>query len=204
MNLNLLPACMTDVFPARVFFFLRAKNRKQSIEHIDIAMALLRLSRLNRPIMPLDCRTSFGVMCRLSMRQFSGSSPDADVPKALSHLDPKDYFVDEEILAKTMSPAMFVFMDKVRANIDCILQKVVSPDRWRPHLKTTKLPPVWRTLMEKGVTNAKAATVREARHYLQTARDFKSEFKGAAAADVLLAYPLYGPNLKALGELVTY
>jgi len=70
---------------------------------------------------------------------------------ALRHLNAvrNSYKVDSSVLSRTISPSLLVFMSKVRANSQCIIEKVGGPNRWRPHLKTTKLPSVWRELYKQ-------------------------------------------------------
>ena len=88
---------------------------------------------------------------------------------------------------------MFIFMDRVRSNISQIIDQIGPSSRWRPHLKTTKLPLVWRELVKQGVLNFKCATVREARVFLESAP--------RGDLDILVSFPHYGPALDALGAL---
>mmetsp|Transcript_41065 Transcript_41065/g.66052 ORF Transcript_41065/g.66052 Transcript_41065/m.66052 type:complete len:430 (+) Transcript_41065:1428-2717(+) len=128
---------------------------------------------------------------------------------ALRHLNAvrNSYKVDSSVLSRTISPSLLVFMSKVRANSQCIIEKVGGPNRWRPHLKTTKLPSVWRELYKQGVKNYKCATCREARVFLESLdaelREGWNEGEGdsAAAADLLVAYPALGPNLEEVANL---
>src|SRR5262249_42291064 len=66
-----------------------------------------------------------------------------------------------------------------------------SPTPLRPHVKTHKTRETPRMLLDAGVTRHKCATIAEA-EMLAT----------AGAPDVLIAYPLVGPNLGRLVELV--
>jgi D-serine deaminase-like pyridoxal phosphate-dependent protein len=100
------------------------------------------------------------------------------------------------LVASTPSPALFVFMDAVRDNVATMLGHCGGDaDRWRPHLKTTKMAPVYRELLVAGVTKFKCATVREATCLLDTAASAEAQ------ADLLVAYPHVEPNLSRLGDL---
>lgn len=89
------------------------------------------------------------------------------------------------------SPALVVFPELVRQNIRRVVELAGGPGRLRPHAKTHKTREVTRLLLEAGITKHKCATVAEA-EMLAT----------AGAPDVLIAYPLVGPNTHRLAELV--
>jgi D-serine deaminase-like pyridoxal phosphate-dependent protein len=112
---------------------------------------------------------------------------------ALAGLDPRRYALPVDVLARLLTPALVIHLDLVRANVRRMLTYVGSPERWRPHVKTTKTPEVYAELLAAGLRHFKCATLREARCLLATAR-----MAGCEAIDLLLAYPLVGP---ALGEL---
>jgi D-serine deaminase-like pyridoxal phosphate-dependent protein len=65
-----------------------------------------------------------------------------------------------------------------------------NADRWRPHIKTTKLACILRMLVERGVRNFKCATTLE---LLVACR--------SGAADILLAYPVVGANARRVSEI---
>ena len=95
------------------------------------------------------------------------------------------------------TPSLIVLMDRVRANVQAMISAAGGdPTRWRPHLKTTKLRPVWRELLDAGVRSFKCATVREATLLLDLVSEEK--FDGV---DLLVAYPLSRPNVQRLAEL---
>ena len=95
------------------------------------------------------------------------------------------------------TPSLIVLMDRVRANVNAMISAAGGdPTRWRPHLKTTKLRPVWRELLDAGVRSFKCATVREATLLLDLVSEEK--FDGI---DLLVAYPLSRPNVLRLAEL---
>src|SRR5262245_60218726 len=63
--------------------------------------------------------------------------------------------------------------------------------RLRPHIKTHKMADLVRMQLREGISTFKCATIAEAE---MTA--------GAGAKDVLIAYPMVGPNATRLLELV--
>jgi D-serine deaminase-like pyridoxal phosphate-dependent protein len=100
-------------------------------------------------------------------------------------------------LETLQSPALLVDLDAVRSNIRAILACCGGDAaRWRPHLKTTKLGPVWAELLRAGVRHFKCATTREAALFLEVVRA-----EGVSGADLLVAYPHVGPARRRLGEL---
>ena len=111
-------------------------------------------------------------------------------------LDASAYELPPEVLERTPTPALVIYLEGVRANLSQVLARAGEADRWRPHVKTTKIPAVFAELVRAGVRNFKCATTREARHLLGVLRA-----EGVAGADVLLAYPLIGPGLEQLARL---
>jgi D-serine deaminase-like pyridoxal phosphate-dependent protein len=71
-----------------------------------------------------------------------------------------------------------------------------DPDRWRVHLKTTKIPEIYRMLVDAGVRAFKCATVREAQCVLEVLEQAE-----VSEADLLIAYPMQGPALKRAAAL---
>ncbi len=114
----------------------------------------------------------------------------------MTSADPSDYVLPEELFQRIQTPALVVYLDKVRANLERMRSLTQDGERWRPHLKTTKIPAVWAELLAAGMRRFKCATVREARHLLAQARS-----AGALDVDLLVAYPLIGPALGELGRL---
>jgi D-serine deaminase-like pyridoxal phosphate-dependent protein len=109
------------------------------------------------------------------------------------NLDRSVYELPREVADRLFSPSLVIYLDRVRANIECVLGLLGGdPDRWRPHVKTTKIPEVWRELSAAGVSHFKCATIREARVLARTLE---------GSGDILLAYPARGPAPEALGEL---
>jgi hypothetical protein len=116
-----------------------------------------------------------------------------------AQLDADEYNVPDAVIARTPSPALFVFMDAVRHNIRTMIQQHCGGDasRWRPHLKTTKMAPVFKALLDAGVRRFKCATPKEARVLLGTVREAGVK----AGVDLLVAYPHVEPNLSVLSQL---
>ena len=91
-----------------------------------------------------------------------------------------------------MTPALLIYPERVEANIEAMIRVLDGHvERWRPHIKTTKLEFVMRRLVERGVTHFKCATTLE----LVTACH-------AGATDLLVAYPVIGPNARRVREII--
>lgn len=94
-------------------------------------------------------------------------------------------------IESVMTPALVIYPKIVEANIAATIRVLGGdPNRWRPHVKTSKLGFVMRKLTEQGVVNVKCATTLE----LQTAA-------AAGATDILVAYPMVGANVRRVREL---
>lgn len=94
------------------------------------------------------------------------------------------------------SPALVIDLDAARRNVARVLELSGRPDRWRPHVKTTKLPALWELLLEAGVRRFKCATPRELEHLARTLESHGS----VAEAEVLVAYPHVGPTLDLVAD----
>ncbi len=102
-----------------------------------------------------------------------------------------------ELASSLMSPALLIYLEHVRHNVAQMINHCQGdPDRWRPHLKTTKIPQIWSMLLDDGIRNFKCATTREAACLLALL-----EKRDINDADLLIAYPLIGPALKRAAEL---
>ena len=89
------------------------------------------------------------------------------------------------------SPSLVFFPELIKRNIARVVEMAGGPQRLRPHVKTHKTREIARLLMDAGVTKHKCATIAEA-EMLAT----------VPVPDVLIAYPLVGPNLGRLVELI--
>jgi len=117
-------------------------------------------------------------------------------PHPLAGLLPAAFDLPPGWTERVLTPALVVRLDRVRHNVARVLGALGGdPDRWRPHVKTTKMPEVWLELVRAGVRHFKCATTREAGWLLETLE------RAGVAGDVLVAYPLVGPGLARLGEL---
>ncbi len=89
------------------------------------------------------------------------------------------------------SPALVVFPDRVKHNIQLAIDMIGDVDRLRPHIKTTKSPDVAKLMLKSGITKFKCATIAEAEMLAQS-----------NAPDVLLAYQPLGPKLHRFISLI--
>jgi D-threonine aldolase len=89
------------------------------------------------------------------------------------------------------SPALLLYPERIRENIRRMVQLAGNVHRLRPHIKTHKLPEIVRMQLEVGIAKGKCATIAEAEMAAQ-----------AGARDILVAYPMVGPNVVRLLELV--
>jgi D-serine deaminase-like pyridoxal phosphate-dependent protein len=106
-----------------------------------------------------------------------------------------EIFTDEPYhiagVESVMTPALAIYPEIVDANIEATLRVMGGDaDRWRPHVKTSKLGFVMRRLAERGVTSVKCATTLEMRTVAE-----------AGAVDILVAYPMVGANARRVREL---
>ncbi len=113
--------------------------------------------------------------------------------------DPTAYRVDDGRLQELLTPSLLVFLDHVRSNVDRVIEYVGGePDRWRPHIKTVKIPRVLETLADRGIRRFKCATTREAVVLLTTMSEH-----GLDEVDLLVAYTHVGPALVRLGQIAS-
>lgn len=91
------------------------------------------------------------------------------------------------------SPSLVIFRPIVELNIRSMIAMVGNqPERLRPHVKTHKMPAIVKLSAESGITKHKCATIAEAEMLAQ-----------AGCHDVLISYPLVGPNTRRLAALAT-
>src|SRR5437764_13734928 len=81
------------------------------------------------------------------------------------------------------SPALRFYPELIRRNLARVLELAGGPARLRPHVKTHKTREIVQLELAAGITKHKCATIAEA-----------ELLADAGAADVLVAYPLVGPN----------
>lgn len=102
---------------------------------------------------------------------------------------PDRYAIDDP--SALFSPSLLIYRAIVRSNIAAMLAMARSPERLRPHAKTHKMAAVIRMFEDAGVHKHKCATIAEA-----------EMIAAAGGLDVLIAYPIVGPNLQRLARLV--
>jgi len=89
------------------------------------------------------------------------------------------------------SPALVVYLERIKENIELAKSMIDDPARLRPHVKTNKCKEANMLMMEAGICKFKCATIAEA------------EMLGMCQApDVLLAYQPVGPKLDRFISLV--
>jgi D-serine deaminase-like pyridoxal phosphate-dependent protein len=92
---------------------------------------------------------------------------------------------------RLLTPALAVYPELVDANIAATLRLMHGDaNRWRPHIKTAKMPWVIRRLIERGVRAFKCATTLELRVACE-----------CGASDVLLAYAVVGSSARRVMEI---
>ncbi|GAC1551467.1 MAG: D-TA family PLP-dependent enzyme [Mucilaginibacter sp.] len=90
------------------------------------------------------------------------------------------------------TPALVVYPDRVKANIEAVKTMIGDVSRLRPHVKTYKNKEVTRLMLEAGIAKFKCATIAEAEMLAL-----------CEAPDVLLAYQPAGPKLTRFVKLNT-
>lgn len=89
------------------------------------------------------------------------------------------------------SPALIVYPQRVKENIDRLINMVGNPDLLRPHVKTNKIAEVCAMMLDADITRFKCATIAEA------------EMLGQIhAPDVLIAHQPTGPKMNRLLQLI--
>ncbi|WP_209331001.1 D-TA family PLP-dependent enzyme [Lunatimonas salinarum] len=81
------------------------------------------------------------------------------------------------------SPALLIFTDIVKENIQKAVQAIGDVQRLRPHVKTNKSIEACRLMMDAGISRFKCATIPEAEMLVK-----------AGAKDILLSYQPVGPK----------
>jgi D-serine deaminase-like pyridoxal phosphate-dependent protein len=93
-----------------------------------------------------------------------------------------NYTIDD--IGQLDSPALVIYPEIVRYNIDLAIRMIGDVQRLRPHVKTHKSAEATRLMLDAGIRKFKCATIAEA------------EMLGMCGApDVLLAYQPVGPKL---------
>ena len=92
---------------------------------------------------------------------------------------------------EVLTPALILYPEIVASNIAQTLRLLGGDaNRWRAHIKTSKLDYTLRLLIDRGVRNFKCATTLE---LLEACR--------SGARDVLVAYPVMAANARRVREI---
>lgn len=92
---------------------------------------------------------------------------------------------------KIPSPALLIFPDLARRNISRAIEIAGNPERLRPHVKTHKMSQVIQMHLAQGIDKFKCATLAEVKMVAE-----------AGARDILLAYPMVGPDYQHIPGFV--
>jgi D-threonine aldolase len=90
------------------------------------------------------------------------------------------------------TPALIIYKERAKQNIQKAISLVYSVEQLRPHVKTHKLLEITQMMIQSGIHKFKCATIAEAEMLGMT-----------KAKDVLIAYPVLGPKIKRLQALIT-
>lgn len=104
-------------------------------------------------------------------------------------MDNKNWFLVKEA-GRIDSPALLIYPERIRHNIEKMVQIAGDAGRLRPHVKTHKMGEIIRMQQEAGIDKFKCATLAEAELLAR-----------CDAKDVLVAYPLTGPAPERLSKL---
>lgn len=100
------------------------------------------------------------------------------------------------------TPTLLIHLDRVRHNIGVMRQWLRGDmDRWRPHVKTCKIPEVLALFLAAKVRRFKCATTRELEVLLKVATASIDDSDDPNGIDVLFAMAQHGTNLDRLSAL---
>ncbi|HVI00632.1 MAG TPA: alanine racemase [Enhygromyxa sp.] len=100
------------------------------------------------------------------------------------------------VLDELLTPALIIDLDAVAHNLAAVIARVGGPQRWQPHLKTSKQAVVISLMLEAGLRHFKVATADELALLLRTADE-----AGVEGVEVLFAYPASRAALRAVLSL---
>lgn len=100
------------------------------------------------------------------------------------------YRLHKDVEAAVHTPSLVIYPELLYDNIGRAVKQVGEASRLRPHFKTHKTMQVVQFLKSFGVTKHKCATIAEA-----------ETLAAAGAKDVIVAYPLVGPNVVRWSKL---
>lgn len=117
-------------------------------------------------------------------------SPKVGKSESPKEMTDKNWYTIRDI-DKLDTPALVVYPDRVKENINILKEMIDDISRLRPHVKTHKCKDTSLLMLEGGITKFKCATIAEA------------EMLGMSKApDVLLAYQPIGPKLERFIGLI--
>jgi D-serine deaminase-like pyridoxal phosphate-dependent protein len=96
-----------------------------------------------------------------------------------------------EDTSSVYSPGLIFFADLIRRNLARAIELAGGPQRLRPHVKTHKTREIVQLELQAGVSKHKVATLAEA-----------EMVASCGPSDVLIAYPIVGPNCQRLARLI--
>ncbi|MBA4057481.1 MAG: threonine aldolase, partial [Marivirga sp.] len=102
----------------------------------------------------------------------------------------KEWYVIDNV-NELDTPALVIYPDRVKENIQRLITSIDDVRRLRPHIKTHKSSEVSSYMLEAGIRKFKCATIAEAEILAM-----------AGAPDVLLAYQPVGPKAIRLAALI--
>ncbi|MEM9380135.1 MAG: alanine racemase [Planctomycetota bacterium] len=111
-------------------------------------------------------------------------------------VDPSPPPLEPGLAERVMTPALVIDLGAARRNVDAVLRLTAGPARWRPHVKTAKVPEVLALYAAAGIRRYKCATTREADVLARVLRE-----ASVPAGDVLVAHHLHGAALARLDDL---
>jgi D-serine deaminase-like pyridoxal phosphate-dependent protein len=88
------------------------------------------------------------------------------------------------------SPALVIYPEKVKTNLEVLKSFVRNIGQVRPHIKTNKCPQVARLMLQAGISKFKCATIAEAEMLAME-----------GAKDILMAYQPVGPKARRFCQL---
>jgi len=122
----------------------------------------------------------------------SGNFYKQDAPSELKNINcMSESWYEIENINELDSPALVVFPERVKHNIQLAIDMIGDAERLRPHIKTNKSPDVAKLMLDAGITKFKCATIAEAEMLAQ-----------CNVPDVLLAYQPLGPKLTRFVSLI--
>jgi D-threonine aldolase len=89
------------------------------------------------------------------------------------------------------SPSLLIYPDRIESNLKRMIELCGDALKLRPHVKTHKMPQIIEMKQRLGIRKFKVSTIAEAE---MTA--------SAGGEDVLIAYPLVGPNIARMIQLI--